>query len=233
MGRFSLVSFILNLVSDSGDLMKTRLLLLLLVLLAHPLQARDVLVLGIFPDRAMVQVNGERIVLRVGEATEEGIRLLSTDSRAGHVLLEIAGQPRQVMLGSRAGGSFQPRDMARAQILADSSGAYTTIGSINGRTVTFLVDTGATAVAMNSIEARRLGIDYTRGEPTMVQTASGTAPAYRVTLERVRVGDIEQRRVEALVIAGDAPPMTLLGMSFLRTVEMRNEGRALILEQRF
>ncbi|OOG25209.1 aspartyl protease [Thioalkalivibrio denitrificans] len=211
----------------------TALVAALILMLAGPLQARDLLVLGIFPDRALIQVDGERHVLRVGEATDHGIRLLSTDSRAGHVTLEVAGQRRQVALGSRAGGAFQPRQSSRAQIYPNSAGAYTTTGSVNGRTVTFLVDTGATSVAMNSNEARRLGIDYTRGHLTQVHTASGTAFAYRVTLDRVRVGDIEQRNVEAMVVTGDAPRIALLGMSFLNRVELRNEGQALILEQRF
>lgn len=207
--------------------------LLVACLLVGSVQAHDLLVLGIFPDRAMIQVDGERQVLRVGELSEHGIRLLATDSRAGHVTLDIAGQRRQVSLGGRAGGTFQPRQSARVRVHANSAGAYTISGSVNGRSITFLVDTGATSVAISGNEAQRLGIDYTRGQLTQVHTASGTAFAYRITLDRVRVGDIEQRNVEAMVIAGDAPRIALLGMTFLNRVEMRNEGQALILEQRF
>jgi aspartyl protease family protein len=214
-------------------MMRTRWLLLALSVIWVTVQGQDILVLGVFPDRAMIQVDGDRRVLRVGEAGDDGIRLLSTDSRAGHVVLEIDGKRRQVTLGGRVGGSFQSRQGAQARIFADSSGAYTTSGSINGRSVTFLVDTGATAVAMSSSEARRLGIDYARGEVTQVATASGTAFAYRITLDRVRVGDIEQRGVRAVVITGDSPRVPLLGMSFLSRLEMRNEGQALVLEQRF
>jgi aspartyl protease family protein len=213
---------------------RLRWLLLALSFSWFPAQGQDILVLGVFPDRAMIQVDGERRVLRVGEdAGPDGIRLLSTDSRAGHVVLEINGQRRQMALGGRVGGSFQSRQGAQARILADSSGAYTTSGSINGRSVTFLVDTGATAVAMSSSEARRLGIDYSRGQVTQVATASGNAFAYRITLDRVRVGEIEQRNVPAVVITGDAPRVALLGMSFLSRLELRNEGQALVLEQRF
>jgi aspartyl protease family protein len=212
----------------------TRVILpLFLLMAAGVLQARDVLVLGIFPDRALLQVDGERHLLRIGEATDDGIRLLSADSRAGHVVLDIQGRSRQVALGGRAGGSFRARESARAQIFANSAGAYTTTGSINGRTVTFLVDTGASAVAMNSNEATRLGIDYTRGTLTQVHTASGNAFAYRLILDRVKVGEIEQRNVDAMVVVGDAPRIALLGMTFLSRVEIRNEGQALVLEQRF
>jgi aspartyl protease family protein len=210
-----------------------RWFLLLLIILAPQAQARDVVVLGVFPDRAMIQVDGARQVLRAGESTEDGVRLVSTDSRAGYVVLEIAGQSRKVMLGGRVGGSFQARQAARAQIFSDSRGAYTTTGSINGRTITFLVDTGATTIAMNSNEAQRLGIDYSRGQLVQVGTASGTAFAYEVSLDRVRVGEIEQRNVRAMVLPGDSPRMALLGMTFLGRVEMRNEGQALVLEQRF
>jgi aspartyl protease family protein len=212
---------------------RTPWILLCLLIFSLPAQARDVVVLGIFPDRAMLQVDGARQVLRVGERTEHGIHLVSTDSRAGHVVVEIAGQRRLVALGGRAGGTFQTRESARAQIYADSRGAYTTTGSINGRTITFLVDTGATSIAMNSNEAQRLGIDYTRGQLTQARTASGTSFAYEVILDRVRVGEIEQRNVRALVLPGNSPHIALLGMTFLSRVEMRNEGQALILEQRF
>lgn len=212
---------------------RTPWILLCLLMLSLPAQARDVVVLGIFPDRAMLEVDGKRQVMRVGERSEEGVHLLSTDSRAGHVVLDINGQRRQVALGGRAGGNFQARESARAQIYADSRGAYTTTGSINGRTITFLVDTGATSIAMSSNEAQRLGIDYTRGQLTQARTASGTTFAYEVTLDRVRVGEIEQRNVRALVLPGNSPHIALLGMTFLSRVEMRNEGQALILEQRF
>lgn len=212
---------------------RLRWLLVTLLFAGTQVQGQDVLILAIFPERAMIQVDGQRHVLRVGEGLIDGIRLVSTDSRAGHVVLEIAGQRRQIMLGSRAGGSFQSRQSARAQIFPNASGAYTTTGSINGRTVTFLVDTGATSVAISGTEARRLGIDYTRGQLTQVHTASGTAFAYRISLDRVRVGDIEQQNVEAMVVTGDAPRIALLGMTFLNRLEMRNEGQALVLEQRF
>ncbi len=85
---------------------RTPWILLCLLMLSLPAQARDVVVLGIFPDRAMLEVDGKRQVMRVGERSEEGVHLLSTDSRAGHVVLDINGQRRQVALGGRAGGNF-------------------------------------------------------------------------------------------------------------------------------
>ena len=79
----------------------------------------------------------------------------------------------------------------------------------------FLVDTGATSIAMNENEARRLGIDYrVDGKPMVASTASGTSRGWRVTLDRVKIGGIELLGVEAAVIEGGYPTEALLGMSF-------------------
>ncbi|MGM0678128.1 MAG: retropepsin-like aspartic protease family protein, partial [Pseudomonadota bacterium] len=170
----------------------------------------------------------------VGEVSPEGVTLRAADSRSGTVTVEVNGRTTQIGIGGgRAGGTFQARSSASARIYPNSRGALTTAGAVNGHALTFLVDTGASAVVLNASEARRLGVDYARGTLTPVQTASGTEFAYRVTLDRVRVGGIEQRNVPALVLQGREPPMALLGMSFLGRVEMRNEGSALVLEGRY
>lgn len=216
--------------------MKTRhlpWLTLLSALLAAPAAAVDIHLMGVFSDRAVMALDGQRQVLRVGETSEAGVRLISTDSPSGTVVIELEGRQRQIGIDGRAGGTFQPRTMSQARIYRGSSGAFTTPGAINGHAVTFLVDTGATAIALSAVEARRLGLDYTRGVQVQVQTASGTEWAHRIRLERVRVGGIEQRNVSAFVLPGNQPGMVLLGMSFLGQVDMRNEGGALILEQRF
>ncbi|WP_412852465.1 TIGR02281 family clan AA aspartic protease [Ectothiorhodospira shaposhnikovii] len=208
-------------------------LTLLSVLLAAPAAAVDIHLMGVFSDRAVMALDGQRQVLRVGETSEAGVRLISTDSRSGTVLIELEGRQRQIGIDGRVGGEFQPRAISQARIYRGSSGGFTTPGAINGHAVTFLVDTGASAIALSAVEARRLGLDYTRGAQVRVQTASGTEWAHRIHLDRVRVGGIEQRNVPAFVLPGNQPGMALLGMSFLDQVDMRNEGGALILEQRF
>ncbi len=111
---------------------------------------------------------------------------------------------------------------------------YTTVGSINGMPVNFLIDTGASAVAMSAAEAKRLGVNYKlEGERIQVRTASGISAAYRVQLDTVKVGDILQRNVNAFVIEGNAPQMVLLGMSYLGRLKIRNEGSVMHLEQKF
>ena len=105
---------------------------------------------------------------------------------------------------------------------------------INGLPVGFLVDTGASSVAMNAGEARRLGIDFrVDGDSTYVSTASGVARAYRVRLDRVKVGAIELRNVEALVVDGSSPTEVLLGMSFLQRLELMNQGDHLTLRRKY
>jgi aspartyl protease family protein len=111
---------------------------------------------------------------------------------------------------------------------------YSTVGSINGLPVTFLVDTGASSMALNASQARRLGIDYrVVGEPTFVGTASGVTKAYRVTLETVTVGQIKQSNITAVVIEGNHPAQVLLGMSFLGRLEILHEGSMIRLKQKF
>jgi aspartyl protease family protein len=111
---------------------------------------------------------------------------------------------------------------------------YTTVGSIDGLPVPFLIDTGATQVAMNASQARRLGIDYhVTGNPAEVTTASGVARAWMVTLDSVKVGNLEVRNVSAVVLEGEQPKVTLLGMSYLGRMEITNSGRLMTLRQKY
>ena len=95
----------------------------------------------------------------------------------------------------------------------------------------FLVDTGATSIALNEGQARRLGIDFrTQGRPMVVNTASGTARAWLVNLNRVKVGPLEVLGVEAAVLEGESPTDALLGMSFLNRVRWREDQGLLVQE---
>lgn len=105
-------------------------------------------------------------------------------------------------------------------------------GQINGGMIRMLLDTGATMIALSAADAVRLGIDYKKGQPGMVNTANGPAPVYKVTLNTVKVGDIELNQVEALVQEAGLP-FALLGMSFLNRTEMRREGEHMTLTKRY
>ncbi|MBK1691582.1 TIGR02281 family clan AA aspartic protease [Ectothiorhodospira mobilis] len=200
---------------------------------ASPALALDVRVVGVFGDRAVLEVDGTRRVLSVGESSPEGVTLEAADGRNGTARVRVEGRVRQIRIGERVGGSYAPRRQATARIHRDSNGAFTTTGAINGHALTFLVDTGASAVVLNAAEARRLGIDPDQGQSVPVRTASGLEWGRRVRLDRVQVSAIRLRNVPALVLPGREPRVALLGMSFLERLEMRNEGSVLVLEQRY
>lgn len=207
---------------------------LLAATLCLPVSAVEkISVLGLFKDKAVLTIDGKRRVLSAGETSPEGVRLVSADSEAA--VLEVDGQRGHYRLGSHISSTFTaPEAGAAAKIWPTPDGMYSVTGSINGYPVDFLVDTGATLVAMNRNQARRLGIDHrVEGEPGMSSTASGLARTWYVTLDRVRVGDIALRNVKAAVLDGDFPTEVLLGMSFLNRVDMRRDGRLLELRKKY
>ena len=114
-------------------------------------------------------------------------------------------------------------------LLRNKYGHYVTQGEINGRSVVFMLDTGATGVAVPLHVAQRLGLQ--RGRPVTTQTANGQATAFLTTLDSVSVGEIEIRDVSASISPGLQMDEILLGMSFLRHIEFTQRGRTLVLRQ--
>ncbi len=193
--------------------------------------AADIVVLGLFKNRAIIKVDGKQQTLKVGERTTSGILLLSADSDIA--VIEVNGKQQQFQLGRHVSTTFKKKKYAEAKIMP-VNGMYSTTGFINGQAVDFLVDTGATWIAMNIHHARQLGIDiYSSGKQSYVATANGTVPIYRITLNKVRVGEIELRNVEAGVLTGNSPTKVLLGNSFLNRVEMQRQGLVMLLKQKF
>ena len=109
------------------------------------------------------------------------------------------------------------------------AGHYVTSGEINGQPVTFLLDTGATGVAVPAAVAQRLQLSP--GQPFQTQTANGVATSYAVMLDAVSVGGIVQREVAAAIAPGLEMDEVLLGMSFLKHIEFSQRGDTLILRQ--
>jgi len=203
---------------------------------ALPALAADVSVVGLFGGKAVLVINGGKPrIVAVGQSTPEGIRLVSADSKVA--VIEHQGR-RQTLApggGTRIGGgpSSGGGGGENVTLSADAQGHYVTLGQINGGSVQFLVDTGATVIAIPSTLARQLGINYTAGQRGYTQTANGRAAAYKITLDTVRVGDITLHSVEAVVIEGDGLKVALLGMSFLNRTEMKRDGQSLTLTKRF
>ena len=189
-------------------------------------------VIGLFPGKAVVTIDGGAPrVLSVGRKTAEGIVLVSTDRDSATFIVDE--QRKTLMLGQHHAGPAPASSSQSVTLTADPRGHFLVDGQINGGQVRFLVDTGATSIALSSSEASRLGIDYRSGQPGLMGTANGTATAYRVRLDTVRVGDIVINNVEGAVLEGNQMPIALLGMSFLNRMEMRREGQTMVLIRRF
>ena len=210
-----------------------RVALLMFVLAAETAWAvEQITVEALFPGRAMVSVDGQRRLLKLNKPSPEGLLLISADSK--QAVIELDGERRTYLLGSHVTTDYSRPAQVSAKIWRDDTGSYTTVGTINGRTVNFLVDTGASAVAMHTGDARRLGIQYKLvGNPMYVSTANGTAPAYEVTLDRVQVGDITLNQVRGFVIDSPGSGRVLLGMSFLGRVKIEDQGTVLMLHRKF
>lgn len=183
----------------------------------------DISFVGQFGDKAVIEVDGKQRILAVGQSSREGVRLLSVDSN--HAVIEYENKKQQLGFSVQNKNTYRQAAVDEVTVWADSGGQFSTPGSINGHMVSFLVDTGATSVAMNESTANRLGIDFRyQGEPQSVVTASGVAPAHRVKLRSVRVGGIELHNVDGTVVEGGFPIEILLGMSFLSHVEMQRKN---------
>lgn len=199
-------------------------------------------VVGLFPNAAVISVDGQRKLVRVGQTGPGGVQVVSADSKGA--VLRIDGVERPYALsreynsaapppGSTDVAAPAPRK-AQMSIARGNNGHYMVAGSINGHPVQFMVDTGATSVAMNENQARMLGLDYrVEGKPMTASTAGGNVRAWRVRFDRVKVGPLEVLGVEGAVVEGDAPVDVLLGMSFLNQVRWREDQGVLRLESKF
>jgi aspartyl protease family protein len=203
----------------------------LLALLSLAAQAQEVSVVALFSNKAMLSIDkGKPRTLRAGE-TWNGVTLVSADSEAA--VISIKGKKQRLRIGEGAYSTATVESgRATTTLIADSSGHFATLGSINGASVRFLVDTGATLVSMSVEDARRAGVNYLAGQRAYSQTANGVTPIYKVRLDRVKVGDITLTNVEGAV-HGSGLPVVLLGMSFLGQLEMRNQGDSLVLTKRY
>lgn len=194
--------------------------------------ATSVTVVGLFPGKAVVVINGQPPrTISVGQKTAEGVILLATASDRATLNIDgkrVSLDVGQLFAAPRAAGGTQTVNLP-----ADSSGHFFSVGQVNGKSVRFLVDTGATSISLSSDFAQNAGIDFRKGQQMVMQTANGNTTAYRVTLDSVSLGDITLYQVDGVVMDGIGANMALLGMSFLNRMEMRREGSVLTLTKRF
>lgn len=195
--------------------------------------AAEINVIGLMAGRAVVIVNnGKPQTLVAGQATADGIRLVSATSESA--TFEVGGKRQTLTLGQGISSGSGPIGAQRAMLQADTGGHFLATVVVNGVSLRFLVDTGATLVTLSSANARRAGINYLAGQKAVMQTANGTAPAYRVKLDTVRLGDITLSNVDGAVVEGNVMgELGLLGMSFLNRLEMKRDGQTMTLTRRY
>ena len=183
---------------------------------------------ALFTNAAVLQIGGERKMLKVGQSFR-GVTLVAAHS--GTATVEVDGRQVELGISQRIGANYQQPEAKVVTIQRDARLQYQTTARINGRGVQVLVDTGANVVAMNSAHASALGVDFSAGTPSMVETASGLVNAWIVTLGSIDVGGIRVDNVRASVVEGDFPATILLGMTYLQHVEIKENNGVLSLSR--
>ena len=196
----------------------------------------NIVINGLFKDKVVATIDGKQKILKKNELTSDGLKLIKSNSK--EATIEIDGIIKVFTLDEKIGNTFKTTSddkkpysyRKRVSIKVDALGMYKTSGQINGKTVEFLVDTGATLVSMSSGLAEQLKIKYEKGKKVQMMTAKGPSIAYVVKLNKVKVGDIELYNIIGSV-SDDMTGRTLLGMSFLGKLNMKREGKYMVLEK--
>jgi len=139
-----------------------------------------------------------------------------------YVLFSVIGQKSGTVISVDAGGA------AMIVLEQDRNGHYQVEGLINNQPVNFLVDTGATDVAVPESMARALGLDF--GPRVQVMTAAGPSKAWMTRLNMVSIGGISRRNVRATITSGEFSGV-LLGMSFLRHYSLQQQDGKLVIRE--
>lgn len=201
------------------------------LLTAGATAAQTVSMSGRLGDKALLMIDGSPRTVAVG-ATVQGVKLVSITPDGA--VVELAGKRHSVPMGGTpvslgAGGGSDGG--TRIVLTAGPGGHFVTSGAINGRAVEFMVDTGATTIAMSATDADRIGLKYRDGQRGLASTAGGVVPIYRVNLTSVRVGEVTVYGVDANVVQAQMP-FVLLGNSFLSRFQMTRVNDMLTLEKR-
>ena len=183
-----------------NKLLRIGLVMLLSVCAVTSSAVSPVEVVGLFKNRAVVRVVGEEKLLRVGETSPAGVTLLQAD--ANGAIVRYKGQQYTLTLSNRVAGNFQEAPNPVVAISADQLGQYRIRGTINNQYVDFLVDTGASVVALSSRTADTLGLDYRSGQKGAVATAQGMAESYFVTLDQVTISAASRQTTSAARVCG-------------------------------
>lgn len=145
----------------------------------------------------------------------------------GALLYSMLDAPAPILDAQQPKVLISDAGVKTTSIEANSSGHFTFIGTINGIGVKFFYDTGATDVVIPSAIANYLKLE--EGKRLNIKTANGTAFGFDTSLDKVSIGHIEIKNVDAIITANMEGDEILLGMSFLKQIDIRHsEGRLLL-----
>jgi aspartyl protease family protein len=189
-------------------------------------------VVGLFSGKALVSINGSAPLTIGAGQTKNGVKLISANSESATFMVEGKRQTLKMGQAASVAGNAGPVNNNPVSLYADSRGHFTGNLSINGASLKYLVDTGASTVAMNSGDAKFAKIDYERGEKATASTANGTVEVYVVKLNTLKIGTIILNNVEVTVHEGGAPDVVLLGMSALNKLDMKRDNSIMTLTKK-
>lgn len=196
-------------------------------------QAQSVAMTGGMGSKALLVVDGSPPkAVGVGD-TFKGVKVISVNG--DKTVVEMKGVRQTVVLGGApisVGGSGGGGTGNQIVLSAVSGGHFMSQGTINGKATQFMVDTGATTIAMGMAEAQRMGIKYQDGQRFQGSTANGVVTGYGIKLASVRIQDVEIFNVDAAVLP-QSMPYILLGNSFLSRFQMKRDNDTLTLTKRY
>ena len=204
----------------------------LALFLAATAAAQTVSMSGSLGSNALLVIDGKPRNVAVG-STVQGVRLVSVTG--GDAVVEVQSKRFTLRLGDaqvNLGGKASEGGGKRIVLTAQGGGHFNTTGTINGKSVNFVVDTGATMVSMDQYEADRLGVDWKNGRRGMSRTANGDTPFFLTKLASVRIGDVQVYDVDAVVLPTPMP-FILLGNSYLTRFQMKRENDVMTLDLRY
>jgi aspartyl protease family protein len=202
-----------------------------------PVWGQKVALTGVMGQRALLIIDDAAPAVIAPGQSREGVTLISAQGE--QAVIEINGQRQTLRVGEmpvsvtgKAAAAAAAAGQGRIVLTAGPGGHFVGNGQINGASMRFLVDTGASEVALSAQEADRIGLSYGSGERVLLSTANGQTIGYRVHLTTVRVGEVEVYNVRAIVSAAPMP-FVLLGNSFLNHFQLKRENDQLTLDKRF
>lgn len=212
-------------------------LLFSLIVFSSADAATSVEAVALFKDRAMLSVNGNKAkIIRAG-SSYRGVKLIR--SNTSEAVVEIDGVRKTLTLNGTSilnkplvsKPAIRSSYVDEVRLFVNERGFFQSKGRINGKSIEFLIDTGANIVVINSVDAKKINLKYTQGQRSEASTASGVAPMYVVTADTMSIGGITLDNIQMGVIEGNFPEHPLLGMTFLSRLNMERKGDVMTLSK--